>query len=222
VTPEFLSNQLEEAAHAQDWTETDRLVHEFLQDCAVVSGWRGLESQSRTVLLSACDQPTVRKIDSCLGNLRQFEVALERAVDEAINRAAGRSDIVAIYCEYFFDGGDGSSMDLFLCDRYTPTDDDWASHFGSSDVVSGPSVESLLSYDPEFELDGLPSVVADMYAYSKLLCAFGSLVSARADMPLPFAFAQHEGAIIYLKPLANLGIAAQQIGQAGLPGSSSR
>lgn len=190
--------ELQRLANAHRWDEASR-VFEAL--CQHHCEWRPLDNlvaALRSVLEAVCPVDAVREIDTCLGDTRSFEAGLQAALEQAIKRAGCRSDVAALYCEYFFDSSESSSADFFLCESFSRTDDDWASQFQPSDVIAGPSVQALLSYDPELALDPVAHFVAGAYAHAVLLRCFCRVMNVSLQTGLPIGFAQHDFPVTYL------------------------
>ncbi|TDR46478.1 hypothetical protein DFR29_1039 [Tahibacter aquaticus] len=185
-------------AHAHRWDEASGFFETL---CQHHCEWRPLDNlvaALRAPLEAVCPRDVVREIDTCLGGTRAFEAGLQAALELAIERAIHRSDIAALYCEYFFDGSEASSADVFLCQSFTRTDDDWASQFRQSDVISGPSIHALLNYDPERGLDPVANVIASVYAHAVLLRCFCRVMNVSRQTGLPIGFAQRDFPVTYL------------------------
>ena len=128
--------------------------------------------------------------------------SLSKAFPNTVEMSRAQHETKAIYFEYFYDGGDASTGDLFLCSEYSRENDEWASHFKKSNVINGPNVQSLLGFDPEIELDQPESVIAFAYAHARLLSALVRVRAALRFDALPVGFAQHDGSIVHLGGLS--------------------
>ena len=186
-------------ARSHDWDNATAAAQSLYQDHARRRDWDGLETALRHCLEAVCGHEQLDDVDDCLAGLPQFERALGETVGRAIAHAAGRADLKALYCEYFFDGGDTSSADVFLCHAYTRGDDDWASHFADADVLAGPNVQHLLDYDPDGDFEPTEDCIANAYARGMLLGAFGRAVAAHAPLALPVGFSEHDFPIVYFQ-----------------------
>jgi hypothetical protein len=186
-------------ARAQDWDKATGAAQALYQDHARRRDWDGLETALRGSLEAACGHQQLDDIDDCFAALPQFEHDLTAAVARAVAHAAGRDELKALYCEYFHDGGDGSSANLFLCGAYTPGDDDWASQFAGADMIAGPNVQHLLDYDPDCDFEPTADCIANAYARGMLLGAFGRAVAAQPRLALPVGFSEHDFPVVYLQ-----------------------
>ena len=197
-----MNSQLETAdlqrlAQAHRWIDASTTFHALCQAYVDRHDVDGLVKVMRSQLESVCPVDAVAAVDSCFAAVTEFEAELRVAFKAAVNRAAGRSDVAAIYCEYFYDGGDCSSIDVFLCQSFTRSNDHWASEFLQSDRVNGPNIQALLNYDRELQLDPCADFIASSYAYTLLLRVFAHAVNSCKENALPVGFAEHDGLIIY-------------------------
>lgn len=197
--PASTADALLQHARAHAWDKATDAAHALCQDHARRRDWDGLERTLRGCLEAVCGHEQVDDVDDCLAALPQFEHDLAATIGRAIAHASGRTDLKALYCEYFFDGGDGSSADVFLCRAYTPGDDDWASQFAGADMFAGPNVQHLLDYDPDGDFEPTADCIANAYARGVLLGAFGRALAAHPQLALPAGFAEHDFPIVYLQ-----------------------
>ena len=186
-------------ARAQDWDKATDAAQALYQDHARRRDWDGLEATLRGCLEAACGHEQLDDIDDCFAALPQFEHELSGAIGRAVVHAAGRADLKALYCEYFYDGGDSCSANLFLCSAYTPGDDDWASQFAHADMIEGPNVQHLLDYDPDCDFEPTADCIANAYARGMLLGAFGRAVARHPQLALPVGFSEHDFPIVYFQ-----------------------
>ncbi|MEQ4619173.1 MAG: hypothetical protein ABN482_14190 [Corticimicrobacter sp.] len=185
-------------AQEQDRIAALGVLHTLCQQSVNTRSLDELAGLLRAPLEQWCPGQEIEALDRCLAGLPEYEAALAVAYAEAMARAAGRSDIKGVYCEYFFDGSEGCAADLFLCRAFSREDDDWAANFAHEDVIGGPDVDGLLGFDPDLVWALAPAFVADAYAHVLLLRGFVRAVAVGPSSLLPVGFAQHDRQIVYL------------------------
>lgn len=130
-----------------------------------------------------------------VNDIERFRQGFARCLAEGLERARGDPRIKALYFEYFYDGGDASDGNLFLCESFDPEDDAWAADFGRDGVVLGPSVLPWMHFDPECELLQSTRTVADIYVDANLLVACLREIESIGGIEYPFGFAQHDAPV---------------------------
>lgn len=128
-------------------------------------------------------------------DIERFRQGFARCLIEGLERARRDQRIQALYFEYFYDGGDASDGNLFLCESFDPEDDGWAANFGRDGVVLGLSVLPWMHFDPERELSQSTRTVADMYVDANLLVACLREIESIGGIDYPFGFAQHDAPV---------------------------
>lgn len=191
-------DMLVQYAQEQNRLAAFEVLHALCQASVKTCSLDGLADLLRERVEQACPIQARQALDSCLEGLPEYERRLAAAYGEAMARAAGRTDIKGLYCEYFFDGGEGCAADLFLCRAFSRDDDDWAANFAHDDVIGGAEVDALLGFDPDLALAPLPAFMADAYAHVLLLRGFVRAVDSHPQSALPVGFAQHDHQIVYL------------------------
>ena len=188
-------------AHAQAhrWDEASSTLDRLCQAHVDDSTEDELVAILHSLVKAHCPAWAVSAIEASLALSSDVESDLDLALRRAVTAVSAQPDIKGLYCEYFYDGGDGSSMDLFPCRSFTRSNDDWAADFHPSDVVEGPRIQALLRYDPELELDPAPRFLATAYLHSVLLAMFVRVQTRFRLLTLPAGFAQHDFPIIYLR-----------------------
>ncbi len=102
------------------------------------------------------------------------------------------NSVKGVYFEYFFDGGDSCTGNLFLCTEYSDNNDSWGSEFEKGGFIAGPSVFEFLNFDPEFEWENLPRSVGEEYVNGVLLALCLEEWAKSEIQGLPFGFANHD------------------------------
>ncbi|MBL8300852.1 MAG: hypothetical protein JNN30_21125 [Rhodanobacteraceae bacterium] len=194
TTPASYVAALQEAARTRQWDPLPELRRSICQHFANARDWEGMEAFFEAALLSAVPEETCAAVSSRLGHLPTMAANLASAFDRAVDLASNNPNVKALYCEYFYDGGDGSTVDLFPCLRFERNDDFWASEF--EEVVPGSPVQSYFGYDPELEVAEPAASIARDYLHAKLFGVVGHLVEERVRGRYPFGFAEHDGLIV--------------------------
>lgn len=127
---------------------------------------------------------------------RAFQAGLASAFETAARKLAGASDIKGIYFEYFVDGGDSCTGDVFLCTAYSSEDDDWASQFDKEGWIEGPSVSEFFRYDLDGDWDDFSRVIADEYANGRVMAIVLQEWMKSKIRELPFGLAGHDDHIL--------------------------
>lgn len=139
----------------------------------------------------------MKQIGECQKALPACRKALHDGLQEAIGQSANRPEIKAIYFEYYFDGSDASEGNFFLCTEYdTAQDSDWGAHFAAEDVLDGPKLQQLLTFDPELEWPALASHAASALGHADLLAQLGEIIDESGGCPLPVGYAEHDDSLV--------------------------
>ena len=189
-----------------NWVSYEPFFVALCQAYADRGEWTELERFFSTALRIGCAPATLKRVRQAYVAMMDFRAELQSPLAAAVAQANARPEIKAVYFEYCFDGGEGSSSDFFLCRSYDREDDAWASHFSmSTDVVKGPSVRKLMDYDPDFEVSYEEETVVEAFYFSHLLAAVGRPLE-RLSSPLtrPFGFSQHDISIVHVSPSFSL------------------
>jgi hypothetical protein len=133
-------------------------------------------------------------------NIERFGDGFADCLSRALVKARANPAIQALYFEYFYDGGDASDGNIFLCESFDPDDENWAANFGRDGVVPGPSVLPWMHFDPEIELPEPLRTVAMMYVDANLLVACLREIDALGGIEYPFGFAQHDAPVTLCDP----------------------
>ena len=204
ITPKEYATQIQNtiATLRRDWQSITHLTDNIYQSYSENKEWDALEIFFESVVLEVGNTALLETINRTMGDLSEFRHTLKININAALARAKIREDIKAIYFEYFYDGGDASVGDFFLCSRYSLDEDsDWAAYFKNEDIIDGPNIQGRLDFERAGE--ELPDdymSVAHTLAHARFLASFGRLVDSIEDQPLPIGFAEHDGKIIHFPP----------------------
>lgn len=204
MTPTEYVDLVCKAAAARDWDPLQPVLRDACQSFAERREWAELVLFFAQTMHVGTSVERRGQVHSCLGGLSDFKSELAASFAVVADRVAGDPGIKAIYFEYFFDGGDASNGNLFLCTRHSTSDDsDWASDFLKDGVVPGPSVASLLNFDPESDWDETVRFLANGYVHACFLAALGELLDKTGFGSIPVGFAQHDGLTVHVLPAAD-------------------
>ncbi len=198
MTPQDYAKCVERASDTGNWQQQESLLRELCQAFADRRDWNGLKQFFEDVLRTAVSMDVGDQLRPLFSGLAAFKSELTDAFELAAASAKANSQIQAIYFEYFFDGGDGSIGAFYLCTRYAADEDDWAAHFDPDGVITGPSVQNLLNFDPDMEWDEPEISFVNAYAHACLLATLGETLDAQRYRELPVGFAQHDGQIVHI------------------------
>lgn len=203
ATPQAYVRSMNEAARTRQWEHLSELSRCIYQCYSDKLDWDGLEAFFAAALQLGVPEEVRAAVARTAENLPEILANLAVALDKAVAMAALNAEIRGLYCEYFYDGGDASTIDLFPCTRFDRKDDFWASEF--DEVIEGSLVQEYFRYDPDLDLPPPIDLIADDYLQAKLFAALGRLVCERVK-GIPFGFAQHDHPIVYVEALPPSGL----------------
>ena len=186
--------RLDQICEQSDWDAMSKLRRDTNQAFADKMDGDGLKEFYENIIRTGLDDTRyeVVRIDS----IDRFQKGVAEALNAATNKLSALSGIKGIYFEYFFDGGDSCTGNVFLCTEYSEGDDYWAAEFEQDGFIEGPSVFDYLNFDPEFEWEDLPRYIGQEYANGMLLAACIEEWARSGIQGLPFGFAQHDEEIV--------------------------
>lgn len=127
---------------------------------------------------------------SAVADTNAFASDINRLLAQGTGIAKTDDTVKAFYYEYYYDGGDASTGNLFLCTRFDPDpDSDWASDFDI--VLEGMCIAPYFDFDPDWQMSNQTRTVASDYVHSVLLGTVLAQLPQHA-LSLPFAFANHD------------------------------
>ena len=157
--------------------------------------WKGLEQLHEDVLsefMSVEEYELIR-----IKDIKPFEDGVIKCFVQAKEKLVSDPAIKVLYFEYFYDGAEWCTGNLYLCKKYKDEAVDWAAYF--EDEIEGPSVHKYLKYDPECEFEELKEIIPRDYVQAYFLAACGRAWEQSGIVSIPFAFAEHDGEIVYLQ-----------------------
>ena len=197
MTPKEFICKLSDLVESEDWDGVGGLHHSVTQWHVDSNAITQLESFYGDALELVFDPGWMGKI--AILQTTDFEDAITNLFLESKSRMSKSDSIKAVYLEYFYDGGDASTADVFLCNRYSDDDDDWAAHFAKDNVLDGPGISVFFDYDPDFELAVLQDQIAGFYVDCKLLCATVRAWQLANLADVVLGFARHDARIIRVR-----------------------
>lgn len=149
----------------------------------------GLESFYQSAIESILNEKWLAKVR--ISDISTFELGISDVFSTA--KVYLNKNIKGIYLEYFFDGQDECSADVFMCNEYDDNDDDWATIWEENGFIEGPLLINYLGYDNDCELESLEKILAWEYADAMLLAAVMRSWRKSDISCIPFAFSGHDG-----------------------------
>jgi hypothetical protein len=199
MQPEEWLAAIAAAIETQDWDRLRTLKLEANQPL-VLEGESGDLVEFYDAALKEAATPEVYERVR-VKDLASFEARIREVILQGLEKANSRGDVQALYLEYFYDGGDASDANLFLCVQYSPDNDEWGAEFDGENVIEGPSVLEYLNYDPDFKLEPPLDTICLEYVDGILLASCAKLWLSLEKQDYPFAFARHD------EPMIRIGTA---------------
>ena len=194
MQPEQWLAAISVAIEKQDWDRSQTLKVEVNQPLALNGEPGELLRFYDTALKEAATPEVYERVH--VKELASFETRIRELISEGIEIARSSGGIKAFYLEYFYDGGDASDANLFLCNQYSSDNDEWGAEFDGENVIEGPSVLEYFNYDPEFEFEPPLDSICLEYVDGILLASCVKLWRSFDKQDYPFAFARHDEPII--------------------------
>lgn len=178
------------ALDSQDWltydTHKKTLIKQFISN----HNSKGLVDFWQTLLKQVASFEQYQRTLSAVADTSAFVSDIKRLLTQGTNLAKTDDSIKAFYYEYYYDGSNASTGNLFLCTRFDQDpDSDWASEFDV--VLEGMCITPYFDFDPDWQMSNQTRTVACDYVHSVLLSTTLSQLPPHA-LSLPFAFASHD------------------------------
>jgi hypothetical protein len=125
-------------------------------------------------------------------NIADFQSGLATALQTTLSKLSAMPQVKGIYFEYYYDGDESCTGNIFLCEEYSDEDDFWAAEFGADGLVEGPNVSPYYDFDPDFDWDPYLRYIAEEYVNGRLLAAALEEWKKCGIAGLPFGFANHD------------------------------
>jgi hypothetical protein len=187
-------DEFRRACEESDWDALEKLRHGTNQSFAERTDYRGIKRFYDEALRLGLDDDkldAVRIVDT-----ESFQSGLSRAFSVAKSKLDQLSGIKGVYFEYFYDGGDSCTGNVYLCNAFSDEDDGWGAEFDQGGFIEGPSIIEYFNFDLDFEWDELPRVLAEEYVNGTLFSATLEEWTRCEIRGLPFGFANHEHEIV--------------------------
>lgn len=194
MNPDTWLARFREICSTSDWEALAGLRKSTNQRYVSGLDHAGLVSFYEEVLASGLDESKASQVR--IEDIGPFRSGVAHAFQAAASRLATMPQVKAVYFEYFFDGGDSCTGNLFLCEQYSDADDYWGAEFGRDGMVKGPDVSPYFAFDRELEWELFPRYVAEEYVNGRLLAAVLDEWTKSGISGLPLGFANHDHEIV--------------------------
>lgn len=195
---------LESCFSRRDFEAIREMRRKYCQAFADRRDWRGLLRFFEEAFRVVANHNTsyIEQMNKCQAALPQCREALRKGITAAATRAQGREEIQAIYFEYYFDGYEGEG-NFFLCTAYsTDQTSDWGAHFAADDVLDGPDVLQLLTFDLDDEFPLLVHELGETLGHISLLVQLGEVIDELGGCSWPVGYAEHcDALVVHIAPV---------------------
>lgn len=199
ISPQEAVAKTIDATQNLDWARLADFERGIKRYYADHHDWAGLVSFYSEVLRLGVTPAQLEKM--VVKDIEPFILGVTDVVARGLAIAARRPEIKAVYFEYHLGGREDSCTgDIFLCKRYDPDDDDWASDFGADGYLEGPRIFEYMGFDLEHDFEPITRAISSAYVDACLLAAFGRVVDQQTGNKLPFGFATHDAPIVKIMP----------------------
>jgi len=197
VNVQLFYDTIKASIERSNWEEIAKLQWDTNQqfcDARDVAGLRDFYAQLIAISLDDMKQYALNetKID-----VFQAEIALCLSRVKAVLPTL--PDAKGVYFEYFFDGGDASTGNFFICDEYSDEDDYWGAEFSKQGFIEGPKILKYFQFDADPEWDSLSRLVGSSYADGMLLSACIAEWINSDIKSVPLGFANHDSSMVRLR-----------------------
>lgn len=183
-----LMQEFVNAYQAQDWDKTDQIVTQITQKYLQQQDNAGLVLFWQNLLKQQSSHTEYEYVLSLVKNTDDFRKDIRQLLQKGIKKHQENSAIKAFYYEYFYDGGDASTGNLFLCLDFNKNDGEWASNF--EDLVHGGLIQQYFADYEKFTSD-ISNNIAMKYTHAVLQDIFIQEVKNN-PLPIPIGFADHD------------------------------
>lgn len=201
LTPQQWLNHVLDAVYTRNLDQLPGLEIAIKQPLADRHDWDRLELFFTDVLGLGVRPEIMRRVR--IDTLNRFESGIRSAFETAAIHADNDESIEAFYFEYFFDGTDSCTGDVFLCTQYRSAAEDqyggWAAEFKG--IITGPLVREYMDYDIGDSSNKAAKILIDAYIDARFLAALGRVLDGLDCVVLPTGFARHDHPLIRILPL---------------------
>ncbi len=153
---------------------------------------QGFVSFWRELLKSQATEDEYQKVMMAITDTHTFADDIRCLLIAGYAKAKDNPNIKALYYEYYYDGSDYSTGNLFLCTRFdeTGTDQgDWASCF--DELINGMVITPYFAFDDDFKMSNSVRHIAMWHNHATLLDA-ALQVLKDLQLSMSFGFASHD------------------------------
>lgn len=183
-----LMQQFINAYNMQDWKKTDQIITQITQYYLQQQNSAGLVVFWQNFLKQQSNHIEYEYVLDLVKNTDGFRQDIRQLLKQGIKKHQENSEIKAFYYEYFNDGGDASTGNLFLCLDFNKDNGVWPSHF--NDVVNGSLIRQYFDYHDKFASD-ISEYIAKNYTHAVLQDVFIQEVRNN-PLAIPIGFADHD------------------------------
>lgn len=183
-----LMQEFVNAYQAQDWDKTDQIVTRITRQYLQQQDSQGLVLFWQNFLKQQSSHLEYEYVLGLVKNTDDFRQDVRQLLQQGIKKHQQNSAIKAFYYEYFYDGSDESTGNLFLCLDFNKDDGEWASNF--EDLVNGGLIRQYFADYDKFSSD-ISESIAKNYTHAVLQDIFMQEVRNN-PLPIPVGFADHE------------------------------
>lgn len=183
-----LMQELLNAYQADDWEKANQMVTQITRQYLQQQDSQGLVLFWQNLLKQQSSHTEYEYVLSLVKNTDDFRKDIRQLLQKGIKKHQENSAIKAFYYEYFYDGGDTSTGNLFLCLDFNKNDGEWASNF--EDLVHGGLIQQYFADYEKFTSD-ISNDIAMKYTHAVLQDIFIQEVKNNS-LPIPIGFADHD------------------------------
>jgi len=180
----------------QDWAQLDSLNRDINQSLINDGNTIGILEFHKELLAFSMTPEEYNKIE--IKDASVFENSLSQIFFELKNKIDTMKTLKAVYLEYFYDGGDCCTANVFLCDEYTDEDDYWGAEFVENGMIDGPSIFEYFSNGCDFEMSPVKDTIMYGYIDAVLLVSTLNTWKKAGISGYPLAFAMHDNRMVRL------------------------
>lgn len=186
---ERFMQEFSHAYHAQDWEKTNQIVSQITKQYLDKQDSQGLVLFWQDFLKQNTSHSEWDYVSNLVKNTDDFQKDIRHLLKAGIQKHQNNQNIKAFYYEYFYDGGDASTGNLFLCLDFNQSNGDWASNF--EDLVQGNLISQYFNYFYHHFSSEIAYDIARNYTHAVLLDVFIREVK-NTPLPIPIGFADHD------------------------------
>ncbi len=191
MNPTDWTTEMRRVVDAHDWDALSQLRKRVNGNFTSAHDPKGLRSFYAAAIASSL--PPDKAATLIDPSTEDFQSTLRASLIVVADKVKAQPSIKGVYFEYYYDGtrDEANAGNFFLCDSYSPSEDEWGSDFGEDGFVEGAQ---LPEFFPEFDPDedDFSRMVAEEAANAFLLAAVLEEWIASGLVTIPFGFANHD------------------------------